>query len=558
MGKTCWGGFYYDNYSCYNLPGDYDESGYLSYSPSTTNSEEIINELSTLLTAGRLSDVNKNIIKGMFDAQEDKSAAFMMAQQLIVTSPEFHTTGAVVQRSGLSRPVPTPPQTSQEPYKAVVFILLSGGFDSHNMLVPQCGTLKEQYKTKRDNLALQDWELTGNITTNNQPCSEFAIHNKLPILKDLYDSQDLLFFANTGPLDKPWDKTTYYKSTLELFGHNTMQDAVQKLDYASLSIGTGVLGRIAGALSTTGATSGNPYQVGTISLQDFSYALVGKPGIGPVQTVVGSNGNSKFDPYPWSSHHQYWDVDLEPHMYSLNNATTLGTSLYGEIWSSKFLHAIDENKFLEDTLKNVNPSTYFQNEDLSNKLKQISKLTKTSESRGVDRDLFYANYGGWDHHSYMKDNIRTKFERLNAAITSFWNEMKAQNKEDQVTLIITSDFGRTMTPNSQEGSDHGWGGHYFMLGGGVKGGQILGHFPDDLDGPYVENSRGRYIPTTSWDSIWYGISQWMGVEDAAKLHEIVPGRDTEILNEEFFTKDDLFLGATSSSRRSLLRQKKQH
>lgn len=37
-----------------------------------------------------------------------------------------------------------------------------------------------------------------------------------------------------------------------------------------------------------------------------------------------------------------------------------------------------------------------------------------------------------------------------------------------------------MSGNSGDGTDHGWGGINFMLGGSVKGGKILGSYPDDL------------------------------------------------------------------------------
>jgi len=47
---------------------------------------------------------------------------------------------------------------------------------------------------------------------------------------------------------------------------------------------------------------------------------------------------------------------------------------------------------------------------------------------------------------------------LNLAVANFWQEMKAQGVEDQVTVIIGSEFGRTITPNANDGSDHGWAG----------------------------------------------------------------------------------------------------
>jgi len=80
-----------------------------------------------------------------------------------------------------------------------------------------------------------------------------------------------------------------------------------------------------------------------------------------------------------------------------------------------------------------------------------------------------------------------------------------------------------------------------MMGSNVKGGQILGKYPD-LEGNYVEK-RGRFIPTTSWDAIWHGIASWMGVP-GEKLLDVVPGREEEIANGEFFNGNDLFTDAT--------------
>ena len=37
-----------------------------------------------------------------------------------------------------------------------------------------------------------------------------------------------------------------------------------------------------------------------------------------------------------------------------------------------------------------------------------------------------------------------------------------------------------MSGNSGGGTDHGWGGISFMLGGSVQGGRILGEYPNDL------------------------------------------------------------------------------
>jgi len=375
----------------------------------------------------------------------------------------------------------------------------------------------------------------------------------------MYNKEKALFFANTGALDQKWNSTNFKKSTLKLFAHNTMQNSVQKLDHFLKTSGTGVLGRMATGLSKSTGTLGKPYKIGSTSIHGFSSALkIESKGAGtPSQIVVGRDGARTFDPYPWKARKNWRHIDLKKAIDDLNNATSLSSSIFGETWSSNFLKVVEDFKFLNAALSQASITEDFDSESkMSKELLQVAKLIQTHGIRGVDRDLFFVEFGGWDHHSNMKNNIASKFEEFNNALQSFWKEMEHQENEDKVALVVTSDFGRTLSPNSQDGSDHGWGGNYFLMGGQVKGGQILGSYPDDFDGPLVARGRGRMIPSTPWDAVWYGISQWMGVNETPNLDYIVPGREAEIQNEEFFDKSDLFKDTSVAiNRRTLLRKK---
>ena len=44
---------------------------------------------------------------------------------------------------------------------------------------------------------------------------------------------------------------------------------------------------------------------------------------------------------------------------------------------------------------------------------------------------------------------------MNSAISDFVKEMKSQKLWENVVLVTSSDFGRTITPNSAGGTDHG-------------------------------------------------------------------------------------------------------
>ena len=112
---------------------------------------------------------------------------------------------------------------------------------------------------------------------------------------------------------------------------------------------------------------------------------------------------------------------------------------------------------------------------------------------------------------------------------------------EQVVLLSASDFGRTLSSNGL-GTDHGWGGNNFLIGGGLSGGKVLGSYPNATQlgkGGALNIGRGRVIPTTSWEAVWQPLAQWMGVEDEARLATVLPNlanfpQEARLAREEVF------------------------
>lgn len=63
--------------------------------------------------------------------------------------------------------------------------------------------------------------------------------------------------------------------------------------------------------------------------------------------------------------------------------------------------------------------------------------------------------GGFDHHDSLKENLGPKMEELNENLDRFVRQLKVNGQWEQTAIYITSEFARTITPNSNAGSDHG-------------------------------------------------------------------------------------------------------
>ena len=83
------------------------------------------------------------------------------------------------------------------------------------------------------------------------------------------------------------------------------------------------------------------------------------------------------------------------------------------------------------------------------------------------------------------------------------------------------------------------------MGGCIHGGRILGQYPNNItDDSELSLGRGRLMPTTSWESVFNGIAQWIGVPDEQKLDYCLPNRGNVVGGPlqltELFTEQDLY------------------
>ena len=101
--------------------------------------------------------------------------------------------------------------------------------------------------------------------------------------------------------------------------------------------------------------------------------------------------------------------------------------------------------------------------------RRIARLMKERYSIG------FVDVGGWDTHVNQggaSGYLAGRFDELGRGLQCFSQEMGAMWKN--TTVVVVSEFGRTFRQNGNRGTDHGRGTAYWVLGGSVRGGQVVG------------------------------------------------------------------------------------
>lgn len=91
-------------------------------------------------------------------------------------------------------------------------------------------------------------------------------------------------------------------------------------------------------------------------------------------------------------------------------------------------------------------------------------------------NLAFVDVGGWDTHVNQggaQGYLATHVGELGRGLAGFVDEI-GPDAWQNTTVVVVSEFGRTFHENGDKGTDHGHGSIYWVLGGGVQGGQMVG------------------------------------------------------------------------------------
>jgi uncharacterized protein (DUF1501 family) len=400
-------------------------------------------------------------------------------------------------------------------YKALVCVFLYGGNDHGNTLIPFDAANYARYAAIRgtagseevSGIAIGRGALANTVlaTPSDQRLTDditYTLAPTMPRLKTLFDSGAMAPLLNVGPLIQPLTRAQFDAGVVprpaKLFSHNDQQSTWQSSQPEGSRTGWG------GRMGDRALSSNTNAMFTAINATGNAVFLSGQTAL-PYQ--VSPAGATLFNP-----------LQNNRLFNSAAASQALGTLLRsgsGNVMAADYARINDRSiqygSFVNDALRSVTLNTSFGTGNrLADQLRVIAQLIGARARLGATRQVFLVSLGGFDHHDGLIGSHDALLGQVDAAIDAFYRATLELGVADNVTTFTASDFGRTLSSNG-DGSDHGWGAHHFVVGGGVRGGRFYGRAPQVSVTSSDQVGQGRLLPTTSVDELSSTLGLWFGV-----------------------------------------------
>ena len=414
-------------------------------------------------------------------------------------------------------------------YKAIVCVLLEGGCDGFNMIVPTQNSSYADYQAVRQGLALNQEELLpfAHANVNELNSLAYGMRGNMSGMHTLFEAEKMAVIANVGTLVSPVTREDVLNDAplpRQLFAHNT-QRALWMLGNAANAENKGWGGRMGDVFYPTP----NPYFNITTGGNNIMQSGGIAEAIAFRNASISPNTMESFGFGPASGDGELGAV-YQAIYQNAQSAEHKLLSTFAKRRVDKLIQQISLQGLFDDvqTFDGFGSGIHETGKPLGKQLELAAQILSVRNNfpEQTNRQVFFVNHRGWDTHA--SDNAH-QVGYLSESLAAFYAALETMGIEDQVTTFTMSDFGRSLSPNGA-GTDHGWGGHAFVMGGAVKGGDIYGQMPAMTpDSPDAWSDR--VIPTASMEEYLATIVKWFGTTDT-ELDTIFP-------NLESFARRDM-------------------
>jgi uncharacterized protein (DUF1501 family) len=413
--------------------------------------------------------------------------------------------------------------SSGSDYRALVCVYLQGGNDGHGTVIatdPSSFSAFTQARSGAPGLAYPQNELLPITLKTPQSGRTFALNPSLTGVQNLFNAGRAAIVANTGTLVAPATKAQINANSVplpdSLFSHfdqtaawqaiasnlgsgehagwgGVVADAIESMNLNSNSMFT-CISTAGNALFLAGQTSFqlNVTPAGPIPIYGLAQPPFGAPAATNALSSILSNDETNLFAQEYQT-----IVNRSIQAQSMLASAMAPAGVGGVANPPQYLDPV--TKMLVD-----NP--------LAASLQTVARIIAGRASLGVTRQIFYVQLGSFDTHDGQAQTHAKLLTQLGSAFEYFDGLMVNMGVGNNVTSFTISDFGRTLTSNS-DGTDHGWGSHHFVVGGAVQGQDMYGQYPVIGSNQANDLGAGRLIPTTAVEQYAGTLASWFGLSD---------------------------------------------
>ncbi|MDP2005548.1 MAG: DUF1501 domain-containing protein [Rubrivivax sp.] len=110
----------------------------------------------------------------------------------------------------------------------------------------------------------------------------------------------------------------------------------------------------------------------------------------------------------------------------------------------------------------------------------VTLARKAAEFLQLGTQVAVLELGGWDSHvnqAQPQGAASNNLRLLDATLAALREGLLPGGTWQHTAVLVATEFGRQVTVNGTQGTDHGSGGAAFVLGGAVRGGRVLADWP---------------------------------------------------------------------------------
>ena len=338
----------------------------------------------------------------------------------------------------------------KSPLPTLVVLQLSGGNDFMNTVVPYGDTL---YYDFRKTVGLPEHEI---LHINNQ----LGFHPSMGPIKSLYDKGDVAIIQGIGYPDPDrshfrsmdiWHTAEPHKFSSE----GWLGRAIRELDPKKHNVVTGV--SFGSGLPRAMYLSGTP----AISVTELeSYGLL--------TSLAGKAQRRALNAFT----RMYTPEEFDEAAMVMKHIGQTGTDAMAGI------------EALSDVSAQYESKVEYADDPLSQSLRGIAQV----HLGGIGTRVFYAQHGGYDVHGSQIQTQAKLWGQVSRAVDDFFTDLQQHNADEEVIMLVFSEFGRRVRDNGN-GTDHGSGGGALLIGKRVIGG-LYGEYPSLSPNKQVSGDMG--------------------------------------------------------------------